>query len=462
MVTLDGGGQISLDSRTDQLDQVIAAAPTGGTLHLFDRSVGSGTIGQGDGALTLVNEAGATIEAAVLTTNGAFTTGLLTIDTGHQIVNLGTLRAGAGATLQIDDSVDNTASGAIIQVDDNATLKLDGATITGGTINDGTADGAVIGDHSVYGKIDVTGDSAISGASLNNGGVTVATGTTLTLDNDVIDGTAISDNGGIAVVHTVTLQDGASVTGGDMTIGSAAKLEIENGAGSGATLDHVAVNNASGIIQVDGGNIGGPAPPVTLILADGATVTGGHLYVGMGGGAGVLEIEQGLNGSGATLNDVVVDNTYGTIQIDPSGGPGPGTPVTLVLADGTTVTGGQIDVGTAGGDGGVLEIEQGLNGSGATLDGVSVDNTNGTVQVDANATLALDNVPTVTGGHFNIVDATASVTVAGDTTISSAIDDGGTIEVLQGGALHLTNSIAGAGSIELAAGSAESISRCSN
>ena len=172
----------------------------------------------------------------------------------------------------------------------------------------------------------------------------------------------------------------------------------------------------------------------------------------MAGGAGVLEIEQGLNGSGATLDDVVVDNTYGTIQIDPHGGPGPGTPVTLVLADGTTVTGGQINVGTAGGDGGVLEIEQGLNGLGATLDGVGVDNSFGTVQVDSDATLALDNVATVTGGDFNIA-AAAHLTVAGDTTISSAVDDDGTIQVQQSAALHLTHSIAGSGSIELAAGS---------
>ena len=53
---------------------------------------------------------------------------------------------------------------AVIQIDHGATLKLNGAAIDGGTINDNN-------------MIDVTGASKIdSGATLNNGAVTVEPG----------------------------------------------------------------------------------------------------------------------------------------------------------------------------------------------------------------------------------------------------------------------------------------------
>ena len=106
------------------------------------------------------------------------------------------------------------ASGATVQVDDGTFLTLTGgATINGGTINDGAAGEA---DKSVFGTIDITGPSTISNASLNYGGVTIASGVVLTLDNDTVNGTTFSDTASGATIQiddgtTLTLTGGATI-----------------------------------------------------------------------------------------------------------------------------------------------------------------------------------------------------------------------------------------------------------
>ena len=97
--------------------------------------------------------------------------------TGAPITNFDTLEVSGAASL-IDDQVTNNA---IVQVDAGGTLTLSGTTITGGTINDGTGS-----TFATAGTIDVIGNSTIAGAGtaqayLNNGGVTVESGVTLTL-----------------------------------------------------------------------------------------------------------------------------------------------------------------------------------------------------------------------------------------------------------------------------------------
>ena len=61
----------------------------------------------------------------------------------------------AGAVTLLNDTVTNT--GATLQVDDGITLKLNGTTINGGTINDFSS--------TAGGNIDVTGASKIAGTS---------------------------------------------------------------------------------------------------------------------------------------------------------------------------------------------------------------------------------------------------------------------------------------------------------
>jgi hypothetical protein len=75
-------------------------------------------------------------------------------------------------------------------VGNGSTLTLNGATITDGTINDYTSvpSGAII-----PGDIDITGSSTINGgASLNNGNVTIESGQALTLDDVTVTGTTVT------------------------------------------------------------------------------------------------------------------------------------------------------------------------------------------------------------------------------------------------------------------------------
>src|SRR6202022_2110902 len=107
----------------------------------------------------------------------------------------------SGGTLNV--LVDITNSGGILQLDDGTALTLSGSTITGGTINDGTASGTGATIH-------VTGASKIdSGATLNNGAVTVDA--KLTLDTVTVSGTIITDNSSIELDNTVKLAGGATL-----------------------------------------------------------------------------------------------------------------------------------------------------------------------------------------------------------------------------------------------------------
>ena len=191
---------------------------------------------------------------AITNENGSNTTNILT--------NTGALEVAGTLTLDTDLV---TNAGGIITVDDGKTLKLNGTTINGGTINDFSTVGG--------GIIDVTGASTIAGtvgtdANLNgNGAGTVTLDAALTLDYVTIDATAITDDFSIAIADTVTLQDGTTVTGGALSIGSSghiATLHIENGTGNtAATLDNVSVNNTYGTIKVDVLQV---SSTVTLVL----------------------------------------------------------------------------------------------------------------------------------------------------------------------------------------------------
>jgi hypothetical protein len=100
------------------------------------------------------------------------------------------------------------------------------------------------------------------------------------------------------------LDDGTTISGGTLTIeNSSSELDIE--ASTGATLDGVTVvNTAGGTLNVDPGK-------ATLILDDGTTMTGGNLDIGS---KGTLDVEAGSNGDGATLDGVNITND-GVLQV---------------------------------------------------------------------------------------------------------------------------------------------------
>jgi len=103
-VTFDGSGIATLDNQHDH----IVGAGDGATLENFITIAGEGTIGDGEGSLSLVNE-----QYAVIDANGNKP---LILDAGTTIDNYGTLEASHGGVLQIDDAVNNFNGGnALIQ-----------------------------------------------------------------------------------------------------------------------------------------------------------------------------------------------------------------------------------------------------------------------------------------------------------------------------------------------------------
>ena len=130
----------------------------------------------------------------------------------------------------------------------------------------------------------------------------------------------------------------------------------------------------------------------------------------------------------------------------------------LTLDDGTAITGGTMTVGFSsegGGGNGTLDIE----GS-ATLDGVTVINTDGTINVDANTqltTLTLDDGTSIGGGALMIGPSGVLDIVAGSNGGSGAtlngvfVTDHGALDVASGAALALSGATISGGTVNLAA-----------
>jgi probable HAF family extracellular repeat protein len=303
------------------------------------------------------------------------------------IINNGTLEV-AGAAELLNDTLTNTSG--IIQVDDSQTLTLSGTEVIGGIINDFNG---LIG-----GKIDVTGNSKIdSGATLNNGVVTVEPGVTLTLDSMTVNGTTITDKGTIVLDGTVQLEGSATIEG---VSGSALGAITNNGtlevAGAAELLNDT-LTNTSGIVQVDA---------LQTLTLNGTEIIGGIITdVGKIDVTGASKID-----GSATLNS-------GGVTVEPG--------VTLTL-DGMTVNGTTItDKGTI-----VLDDTVKLTGS-ATLEGVSGSalgaiTNNGTLEV-AGAAELLDDMLTNTSGIIR-VDALQTLTLSGTGITGGMLTNSGTLD----------------------------------
>ena len=118
---------------------------------------------------------------------------------------------------------------------------MNGAAIDGGTITDNNT-------------IDVTGASKIdSGATLNNGAVTVESDVTLTLDGMTVNGTTITDKGTIVLDDTVQA-DWRRHHRGRLEFGAGGDHQQRHaGSGRRGELLNDTVTNTSGILQVDDG-----------------------------------------------------------------------------------------------------------------------------------------------------------------------------------------------------------------
>jgi VCBS repeat-containing protein len=334
---------------------------------------------------------------------------------GNIIVDQGPL--GGGGTLQVEGIA--TLDG--ITVTDNGTVQIDlaqgptsiltledGASIAGGQLNIGGV-----------GELDV----AAGPQGPVGGGNPDAT----------LDGVTVANGGTISVEPAASglilqLDDATTITGGNLVIGSGSALDVEvgpngnggsNGSNFDAMLDGVTVING-GTINVDLQDNGG----AILTLADGTTISGGNLDINNGGG---VYVQNGSNSSfGATLDNVTVTTSGNEIEI--------GAPITtgsiLNLEDGTVISGGTLSLDDAAD---VVNVAFGTNATGATLDGVTVNN-NGTVQVDPTgqgATLTLDDYTQFNNGNLSIGSqgtvALSSASING--TAIAFVGSGGTLSL---------------------------------
>ena len=489
-ITLGQGGDFEGSSSVVNFGTIEVA---GGTFNVeVDITNSGGVINVDDGAMLTLS--GTTIYGGTIydgTAAGTNSPVFGSIDvTGSSTISDGSLNGGgltvaSSVTLTLDNDTVNgttfTATGATIQIDDGAVLTLAGSsTINGGTIDDGTS-GAT--GNSVFGTIDVTGPTKISNASVNNGDVTVASGVVLTLDNDTVSGTTFIDTASGATIQiddgtVLTLTGNATINGGaiddgtasgtgtpavfgdidvigpstisnaflnngEVTVASAVTLTLSNDTVTGTTFNDAQGGGGGGLEPNGFADSGSSAGAIDISGAvtfqSGVEVIGGATSVAKGA---TLDIENPVTGIGATLNGVDVTNS-GAIQVDT---PGPGTTIiTLVLDDGTSVTGGTLLVNSGfpiGGIEGTVEVGTG----GATLDSVTVENKN-LLTVDEGAALDLIGT-TIDGGTLG-----GAGTIAIENGVSSfdniAIGALATVEVNDNSGLELIGTIANEGLIAL-------------
>ena len=313
---------------------------------------------------------------------------------GSSITNAGLLDV-TGTTTLNSDSLTNTGT---LKVD--GTLKLNGTTISGGTIADN-------------GTIETTGDSTINGAAVNGGQVTVDASTQLTLDNVTVTGTTITDKGKLALADTVTLAGSDTITGvAGSSITNAGLLDVTGT----TTLNSDSLTN-TGTLKVDG----------TLKL-NGTTISGGTIADN-----GTIETtgDSTINGAAVNGGQVTVD---ASTQLTLDNVTVTGTTITdkgkLALADTVTLAGSDTITGVAGSsitNAGLLDV----TGT-TTLNSDSLTNT-GTLKVDG--TLKL-NGTTISGG--TIAD-NGTIETTGDSTINGAAVNGGQVTVDASTQLTLDN-----------------------
>jgi fibronectin-binding autotransporter adhesin len=429
------------------------------TMNDFDHTppelivLSSGSLSVGSGGLNLSAD-------SFLQNSGTVTVaGKAEIFDHSKILNSGTLNLANGGDFADYSSITNTSTGKIeisggtlnvlvdianagqIAVDLGAILALKGGTIDGGTVT-------------IDGTLELEGHGILKDGTLANHGDVKVSGSDNALDHETVTNTSAA---AIDVTGELTLDDGTKITGGHLN--NSGIVHVETAAG--AVLDGVTVDNASGTIAVDTAD----SPPAKLTLEDGTTITSGTLSIGAAGtlevssesgatlsgvsvdNSGIVQVDQGsaltlesttIDGgkltndgtvhvetaAGATFDQVDVDNTHGTIQIDSDKLPSP-PPAKLTVKDGTKILGGALTIGIAG----ILEVSSDF---GATLCGVDAGNA-GDILVDANSTLALSST-IISGGDLTDY---GTIHITGDSAIDNAAMTGGKLIVDYGKALTL-------------------------
>jgi hypothetical protein len=449
----------------------------GATLVVDTATIDSGTLTI---AGTLELDGTSVLQDGALNNSGAVTVKGTVEFANETVANDKTIEVQAGGALTLDQGTKIDNAYGVITVDDGGKLVLDGAEITGGTINNYSG--------APGGTIDVTGDSKIDGnARLNKGAVTVEKGVTLTLDHATVSGSSIADNGTIKVSSgkKSTLSN-ATVTGGALnvsgTLDSSGTTTITNTAitnnsiieAIGGVLALVATTSATitnaGTLQANSGELDVNGEPVAntgtlAAINDGTLKLISTTVTNTGDGAVSVEAGSTLDLVGATIdggtltlsgtlvstgisaiNDADITNTgtvnvtSGTLTIDPV------VQHTIINQNLIEAIGGELDIS------GDLVINTGtleaVNGGTLKLTTVTVTNTGGTVTVDGTSKLYLSNV-SINGGSLGSAGHLYGVT--GSNSVTAAVTNTGTIEV-QAGTLDLAGGLSGAGSLIIDSG----------
>jgi hypothetical protein len=460
-VTLQGGGTVTLSSSTagGSGDAYIAQAAGGETLINVNNTIqGEGIIG--DNGLTLINQAGGTINANS-TGVGVLTT--LTLD-NVVLTNAGLIEATNNGVLNIDGVTVNNAGGTITGIGSGTSVNFyANTTIEGGTLtNNGSAffgttagnsaflDGSTLGAITINGTYtsDLNTDTYLKGTINNNGAFQINGGSGL---NTLL----LTDS------PSVTLQGGGTVTLSSFTAGGGGNAYIAQAAG-GETLTNV--NNT---IQGDGiiGDNG-----LTLINTAGGTINANSTGVGQLTTLTLNNLNltnEGLveatNNGVLGIDGVTVNNAGGTIT-----GIGAGASVQLYgsarIDGGTLTNNGAAFFGTLASGSAFLD---GSTGAGAvTINGtytadVNSDtyllgtiNNRGTIQVNGGGGTSADlwvdnaNVTLTGGGIVNLSTAAGGggafiLQAAGGSTLENVNNTIQGVGLIGDNSLSLLNDAAG-------------------
>ena len=331
-VTLQGGGTVTLSTASGGGDALLLQAAGGLTLTNVNNTIqGEGIIGFN--GLTLVNEAGGTIDA---NSTGGSLINTLTIESA-QVTNQGLMEATNNGTLFIDAVTINNQGGNITAVGAGASVELVGnTTIQGGTLtnNGGAFFGTPNGNQAILDGSTVAGAVTINGTYTNgNNSTTFLLGTINNQGNILLNGGSGNNSDLEIDSANVTLAGGGTVT--MSTASGGGNAEILQAAG-GLTLENF--NNTiqgAGIIGENGlsllndvaGTILANAFGQTLTLSGGGSVTNNGTFQVNAGSELLLSNVTFTNFASHTLTGGTYDvygtlANPGTLQIDPLGSTG--------------------------------------------------------------------------------------------------------------------------------------------
>ena len=403
--------------------------------------------------------------------SGAATyTGTTTIDPAGDLLLTGAGSIGSSSDVIVNGTFDISGTGAgasITTLDGAGSVLLGGQTLTltnasglfSGVIADGGAFGGTGGGLTIGGGTETltgtntfTGPTTIAGAAtlvLGNGGTTGSVAGNI-VDNGLLNfdygapvtvSKSISGTGSAEVVAGTAVVTGASAIGGTVTIDSGATMQWGSGnpgflvGGGNAVTDNGAL-----VMDFGGGGIAGSVPisgTGTVELKSGSfNESGASTYTGTTTIDAAGDLLLSGAGSIGSSSDVIVNGTFdisGTAggtsitTLDGAGGVSLGAQ-TLTLTNASGLFSGVIaDGGAFGGTGGGLTIGGGTE----TLTGTNTFT--GPTTINGGATLVLGN-----GGTTG--------SVAGN------ILDNGLLQFNYGAPVTMGNSVAGAGSAEVVAG----------